>query len=436
MITPYPYQIEGANFIACRERSALWDEPGLGKSMQALLAAKANKVRDAVIVCPASVRLVWRKECSQLDIDSRIVLNKKHLGSGINILSYEGAIKCYDDLMRMKKDLVVYDEAHYLKTPNTKRTTVLLGTKCDMKDSIGHNATFSWGLTGTPMPNNPSELWSFLHAFFPDALEKPNGTVLTYWEFMYRYCSVVRRTIHVKTKRGAVEREIEKIVGSKNMSDLRDRIRGRILRRKKKDVLKDLPPIRYQTLPLEGKLKNLDEKDCEVIKKCLDKPNPIEHLKSIDAHFSTVRKIIGMSKVDAVKQWVKESPYDKIVLFAHHKTVIDGLRDIKDCVHIDGSCTQRQREQAVEAFQHGNARVFIGQIQAAGTGLTLTAANVLVFVECSWVPAENKQAADRIHRIGQKDSCLVYIASITGSIDERIMEAIKIKLKSYKELGL
>lgn len=274
------------------------------------------------------------------------------------------------------------------------------------------------------MPNNPAELYSIIKCLFPEIITKSNGFILQYWEFINKYCTTKNNGFGIQ------------ITGGKNLDKLRDFLRGKALRRKKDSVLKDLPKLVCKMLPLECKLDNIPKEEQEIVEKCLNKDNPLQHLKEIGTHIASLRKISGLAKVDAIINWVKESPYKKIVLFAHHKSVIKGLKQIPKSVVIEGSSTESQREKAVERFQYGDARVFIGQIEAAGTGLTLTKANVLVLVECDYTPANNKQAADRIHRIGQEESCLVYFASIPNSIDQRINEIIRKKLETYKQLGL
>jgi SWI/SNF-related matrix-associated actin-dependent regulator 1 of chromatin subfamily A len=172
------------------------------------------------------------------------------------------------------------------------------------------------------------------------------------------------------------------------------------------------------------------------VQDCLDAEEPLEQLKKIGTHVASLRRLTGMAKVKSVIKWIEEADHEKIVVFAHHKSVIDELRQMDDTVYIDGSCSQNERERAVEAFQNGKAKRLVGQIQAAGTGLTLSAASTLIFVEYSWVPAENRQAADRIHRIGQENNCLVYFATVPDSIDEDIMKVVKRKLETYREMGL
>jgi SWI/SNF-related matrix-associated actin-dependent regulator 1 of chromatin subfamily A len=263
-----------------------------------------------------------------------------------------------------------------------------------------------------------------IRAKFPDAILNRNERPMSYWDFVNRYCKTFDNGFGIQ------------ITGGKNLTKLRDQLRGRVKRRKKVDVAKDLPEIQYEILPVEGDLKSLSENELAEVKQCLGKKDPLEELKKIGTHIASLRRLNGKAKVKSIIKWIEEANHEKIVLFAHHKAVIDELRKMEDTVYIDGSCSQKQREDAVRKFQDGSAKRLVGQIQAAGTGLTLTAANTLVFVEYSWVPAENRQAADRIHRIGQGNNCVVYFATVPNSVDEDIMNVVKRKLETYKEMGL
>ncbi len=421
----YPHQVTGINFLANRQTACLWDEPGLGKTFQSLSALKQVGVKNGIIICPASVRMVWKEECEKLNIDSHPVTKKQHLGSGLNIISYQGATTLKEDIMKLRYDSLVTDEDHFTKNPKSKRTQAIYGKRCDNVDSISQVCELQWGLTGTPMPNYANELWSTLHAKFPDALEKPNGKTMTYWDFTTRYCKTINNGFGTE------------IVESKNLADLRDRLRGRILRRKAEG---NLPSLNYFTLPVEGDnryLKMIGEEHEDLMKIALTKDDPLEYLRKSGVAYATLRKITGLAKIKPVIQWVKESSDEKIAIYAHHKDVINEFKKLDDSVYIDGSCTSQQREHAVNEFQNGKARIFIGQNQAAGTGLTLTKSNVMLLVEPDGVPANNYQIVKRIHRISQNKSCRIYLPSIEGSyVDKNIMRLNQQKLKGYKELGL
>jgi len=435
----FPHQVTGIDFLANRQNACLWDEPGLGKTFQSLSAAKKVGAKNGIIICPASVRMVWKEECEKLNIDSHPVTKKEHLGSGLNVISYNGATTLKDDIIRHKYDSLILDEGHYLKGYNSRRVKVddkwrsfppkrvesVFGPNFNKIGGISGKCDIIWSLTGTPMPNYADELWSTLYTLFPDALEKNNGKLMTYWDFVNRYC---------KTENNGFA---DQIVGNKNMSDLRDRLRGRILRRKAEG---NLPSLNYFTLPIEGDnryLKMLGGEHEDLMKKALATSDPLDFLKKNGVAYATLRKITGMAKIKAVMQWVKESSDEKIVIYAHHKDVMNEFKKLDNSVFIDGSCTPQQREDAVNDFQNGKARIFIGQNQAAGTGLTLTKSSVMLLVEPDGVPANNYQIVKRINRIGQTKSCRIYLPSIEGSyIDKNIMRLNQQKLKGYKELGL
>src|SRR5690606_25794245 len=139
---------EGVNFLKNRKFAMLWDEPGLGKSAQAITAWDQPDINNVLVICPASVVSVWVREISQWG-------HAQNTGIISWTTSYEKAIRDRELIKKFNPSLVVIDEAHYLKSKTAKRTKVILG-------EIVKNAERAWFLTGTPMPNNPSELWPIL----------------------------------------------------------------------------------------------------------------------------------------------------------------------------------------------------------------------------------------------------------------------------------
>lgn len=422
MTTLFQYQADGAQWLAKVGRGLLADEPGLGKTAQAIFAAKLLNAPYVLVICPASVVENWKREIQMWWPELR----------GWNVISYDRAMRDHGkvDWAGSGGGVLILDEAHYLKTRDTKRTQAVFGKKCDGVGGLVEKAKHVFLLTGTPMPNAPNELWPMLRAVMPDAIKGlKTGKPVAYWPFAMRYCKMERNYLGHDT-----------IVGGKNLPELRERMKPFVLRRKKADVLKDLPPIRFDVLPLTGKIdmKGL-EAEYEMIAKALE-DGGIEALKAIAPHVATLRRLTGAAKVAPVVEWVRDQldgGMEKIVLFAQHKEVITNLAlpllKTSYVAVVDGSTTDRQAQ--VDRFQNDpKCRIFIGQIQAAGTGITLTAASDLVFVESDWVPANNEQAAFRIHRIGQKNACTVRFATIAGSIDEQIQRACARKLEDIRAL--
>lgn len=414
----FAYQRQGVEFLKANKHAMLFDEPGLGKSAQACVAWKELGLKKVLIICPASVRSVWKNEIIQW---AQTLSKWDANGSRCTILSYEGAVKyannspiCLGDF-----DLVVVDEAHYLKSKKAKRTKVILG-------DIVPNCERAWFLTGTPVPNNPSEIWPLLYHVFPDLIVGPNGRAMDYWAFVRKYCTVKNNGFG------------EVITGGKNLSDLADRWKTKVLRRKAEKVTSE--KMRFFKLPVEGDLSAISTEDREAVQEALNHPtDPMGALRRSDVAAVTVRRLTGMAKVDATIKWCRDNleNYKKIVIFAHHRDVIAKLEaGLPGSVSLHGGTSPADKERAINNFQNGDAPYFIGQLQAAGVGITLTAAHVIVMLEMSWVPTDNEQVVKRIDRIGQTKRCIAYFPIIPDSIDEQIMDAVLRKKKVQKGLGL
>lgn len=351
------------------------------------------------------------------------------MGADVTIASYDFAARRPEELAGAY-DVLILDESHYLKNHKSKRTKAVFGPKCDKVGGIAENADRVICLSGTPAPNDPSELYPCARALAPDLLDKRQHS---YWGFVNKYCRTRDTGFGLQ------------ITGGKNMGDLRERLEPFILRRKKSDVLPDLPPLRLETLFLDGVLsRELSVLSAEIsgqIEQAIAERG-IEGLQAIAPHVAKLRRLTGILKVAGVVETVKnEVPHDgKIVLFAYHTGVIEQLEaELIEAgfgvVVVDGACPAGFRSSRVERFQSDpGIQVFIGQLTAAGTGLTLTAASECVIVESSWVPAENEQAAMRIHRIGQRNACRVRFATLADSLDEKINRAVMRKAADIAQL--
>lgn len=409
----FPYQVVGANFLASVKRGLLADEMGLGKSAQAIAACDELQAESVLVVCPASLRENWKREF------------KRFSARGIKpiVVSYNSAnALCTEPPPGDYWDALILDEAHYLKNPKAKRTKFVFGEKCDGAGGLVSRAKHVFCLTGTPTPNNPSELWPMLRAVMPEAIMRPTKMTkpkpMAYWPFVEKFCVTQDTGFGIKIVRG------------KNLAELKERISPFILRRKKDEVLKDLPPIRFDTLALEGKLPKEAIEEAQKLHDMLDfSTDVIADLKSIAPHVAKLRRLTGMAKVSAALEWIDDflnGSDAKLVCFAHHRSVGDAIHvAFPGSAIVDGSMDTDARQAHVDRFQHDpQVRLFIGQIQAAGTGLTLTAASDVLFVESSWTPSDNQQAAMRVHRIGQRNACLIRFAMLAGSIDEDIQRAV------------
>lgn len=406
----YPYQVEGARFLASAtsKGALLADEPGLGKTRQAISAALAYIERHPangtiVVVCPASAVGVWNREIADCAAGEFVAWF---------VVSYNKA-----KTVRGAFAVLIIDEAHYAKTRDAVRTQALFGVKCDGVGGLVERVDKVILLTGTPTPNNPSEIWPLARACFPKAIAIAER-ILPYHAFVQRYCTTEQNYLgHVK------------ITGGKNLAELRAKLAPYVLRRRKEDVLPDLPAVRFSVLPVEGKLVSPGG-EAELIRDALARKGAAG-LREIAPHVASLRRVTGLAKVDGVCDWVEDwfaSGGGKLVLFAHHRDVIAAL--CARLVHygpvlVDGSTPPALRASRAEQFQnHAERRVFIGQNEAAGVAITLTASSTLLSLEPAWTPGVNDQIWQRIHRIGQANACDVRYPTIAGSIDEQVTRAL------------
>lgn len=440
----FPYQTAGAGWLASQRHALLADEMGLGKSAQAITAADIVGAKRILVLCPAVARINWLREFerfSQVPRPFKIVTS-----TADKVSESESGICSYDlaDPSRLPGnwDVLILDEAHFLKSPDAKRTKVVFG-----KNGIVRNATRVWALSGTPAPNHPAELWPLLYTF--------GKTPLSLDSFTQKFCVGYRGP-----------RNEFRVTGSRseNMGELRGILAQVMLRRRKDDVMKELPPIRYSHVPVEpgpvdletehGFIKYVFPIDRrEELKQKLVAENRlleevtstlgfrsfdmVDSLRVLANSVSTLRRYVGMQKVKATAELLSEElesgAYQKVVIFAIHQGVIEGLRVALQKFHpvtLYGKTDPATRQRNVDKFMNApHCRVFIGNILAAGTAITLTSAHEVVFVEQDWVPGNNAQAAMRCHRIGQTHPVRVRVIYIDGTIDEKISRILKCKTR-------
>lgn len=274
-------------------------------------------------------------------------------------------------------------------------------------------------LSGTPMPNDPTELWPPVKYLWPEIAEQHECSSKRQW--MHEFCRV--RITPYGWKPYAV----------KNGAALRKSLDKIMLRRTLDDVALELPPLRVdlQRLPKSQAAENALAE--------------YEEWEETD-YTSTIRRLLGSLKAPIiVRQLVEElsnGAYEKLVVFYHHKdvgyTVDKAFEDAGFSVAgFGGDASSTEREEQIQRFQaNDDVRVFVGQQTAAGIGVNLTAANEVVLLEPAWTPSDNEQALKRIHRIGQDKPCRVRIFALSGTIDEAIMGTIRNKVKMQKEVGL
>lgn len=429
------YQIEGSNFLAANKTALLADQPGVGKTAQFIEACRLVAAEKILIICPAVARVNWRREFFEwTGWEFTVCETLKDTPTAKCIVSYDYATENYEFLMLFKWDVVGCDESHFIKEPEAKRTRAIYG-----KTGIIRNTDRFWNLSGTPAPNHAGELWAMLLTF--------GATKDSYAVFVQRFCDT-KPTFY-----GG--RRYNKIIGTKKAAipALRKLLSKVMLRRLKKDVLKDLPPIYFEQLSVTGTpLAEIIEIDMQKVadeaaglKQLFDSEDPwvmAAVLESLGDSVSTLRRYVGLQKVAAVAEIVDMEltvgAYDKIIIFAIHTEVISNLKkllNVHNPVVVNGKVSPKNRQHAIDSFQSdANCKVFIGNIIAAGTAINLTSAHEVLFAEESWVPGENTQGGDRAHRRGQRLPVRVRMASLADSIDEKVTGVLKRKAQQLSEI--
>jgi len=415
-----PYQEVGRDWLLSRLRAGLADEAGIGKTVQAC-AALERTAKTAVVVCPASVVPVWESHLREWAPSVRT-----------KVMSYDRARR---RALTETVDVLILDEAHYLKNPASRRTRAIYGPGCSGAGMM-RRAERVWLLTATPAPNHPGEYWPHFRALLP-----PYSVPTKYHDFLTRYCHV-RSTPYGLAPVG---------IRAQHAQELMRLINSLFLRRRLEDVALDLPnwswePLRL-AIPDVGDLRKLAAENgraaelLRVLESVESVDDVLPALEQAAPALSTLRRMTGVLKAPAVVEWAHNYLLTgrKLVVYAVHHDVLNTLHSqlaAYSPVQVIGSSSAAQRRAAVDAFQTDpNCRVFLGQVQAAGTGITLTAASTVLFAELPWTPGDVWQAAKRVHRIGQQHPVQVVLASVADSIDdavarvllrkERMMEALQ-----------
>lgn len=442
-----PFQRAGIAYAANRPGTLIADEMGLGKTIQALGLANAIEAKSILIVVPASLRLNWAREAkkwlvSDLSVEP-VLTGKERCQADVVIVNFErvkGAI--FKTLMDRTWDLLIVDEAHYVKNSGAQRTKHVMGTWNKTRgkiDGLADRAKRQVYLTGTPILNRPKELHTILAKLDP----RNFGNFMRYAK---RYCGAYYNGYGWDFN------------GASNLEELQARLRsGIMVRRLKADVLKELPPKTRQLVTLapngmstlvKQEQEWIDQQefsfddlqaDVELADAAGDDQAYADAVAKLDMlikvsfeEMSAHRKQLATEKIPAVLAHCDDvlENVNKIVLFAHHHDVIDALAEHYGpaAVVLDGRTKVEDRQAAIDRFQKDpECRVFIGSIKAAGVGITLTAASHVIFAELSWVPADLTQAEDRCHRIGQNDNVTVQHLVVDGSLDAKLAGVLVMK---------
>jgi SWI/SNF-related matrix-associated actin-dependent regulator of chromatin subfamily A-like protein 1 len=416
-----PFQRAGVEYAINAKRCFIADEMGLGKTVQALASIHKLNAYPAVIVCPASLKINWQREALKwLPKGKKVEVLRGRKG---NVPKADIVIVNYDILEYWAPLLngfesVVFDESHYCKNPKAKRTKAAIALADKIEEPI-------FCLTGTPVLNNPSELTAQLRIL--GRLKEFGGAM----KFRDAYAS------------------------TKHLPELNRRLRASMyVRRRKVDVLTELPPKRWSDVVVEPSadhMKKYREAEEDLISFLAGQAKKSAEAQGATTHEAREAALIATMKAQAAEQLVavntlkrlaSEAKYSlavewmdnfltsesKLIVFTWHKDLANRITEHYGAVKLTGDSSMEERTKAVDSFQNDpEVKVFVSTLKAGGVGITLTAASDVLFLEQGWTPADMDQAADRAHRIGQQDSVTAWTLIAQDTIDEDIKELIAYK---------
>lgn len=417
---PYTYQRVGIRAVDhFKGRILIADAMGTGKSFQALGWVANNDLRPVVIVCPANAKAVWEHEAiTHFRIKVGIIEGRKSntapmvVPYRILVINYDILTDWLSFLQSINPQILILDEVHYIKSMRTKRSKAARALARQVPNVLA--------LSGTPLTNRPAELFPILNMLRPDIWPK-------FMTFAYRYCQPKRTPWGWQFN------------GATRLPELHERLKTYcMIRRLKKDVLKDLPEKIRTMVPL----KITDRKEYTratnhflawvATTRSHEKASRAAKAESL-VKMGYLKRLAARLKMKAGVRWIEdflEETDEKLVVFAEHRAIIETIQSKFQniSVVVDGRVPHRKRALAIKQFQENKkTRLFIGNIQAAGVAITLVAASTVVFLELPFVPALVSQAEDRCHRIGQTNKVNIYYLVAEDTIEEHLCKIIESK---------
>jgi SWI/SNF-related matrix-associated actin-dependent regulator 1 of chromatin subfamily A len=414
---PLAHQKEAVEKLAGSRRFILADDMGLGKTTATIIAALETGAKKILIICPASLKINWQREIENYSDRTVYIAEGKKFSteSDFVIVNYD-ILKNFHDMKDKGKsllnqsnfELVILDEAHMISNPQAQRTKIINHYVKDIKRV--------WLLTGTPMTSRPMNYYNLLNI-----IESP--VAQNWMAYAIRYCQGYQFM--------AGKRKVWNVTGASNLEELRDRTSKQILRRLKEDVL-DLPDKIISPVYLRLKSKEYEELMGEYYDWFDNKKDESSSLTVQFSKLMKVRKVIANEKTKQTIEFAENiiEQGKKVIIFTNFTDTLQTIYNHfgKQAVYLDGSCSKPHRQNAVDEFQENDKiKVFVGNLKAAGVGLTLTAAEVVIMNDLSFVPAEHAQAEDRAYRYGQKSNVLVYYPLYENTIEGAVYDILNRK---------
>ena len=418
---PLSHQIEAIEKLVGNDKYILADDMGLGKTTTTVIASLESGFNKCLIICPASLKINWEREIrNYTDRSVSIIEGKIWESADFVIINYD-ILKNFHDpkdpknsiIMKEKFDMIIVDEAHYIQNAQAARTKIVN----DISNKLGK----IWLLTGTPMTSRPMNYYNLLHL-----VDSP--VALNWMGYVRRYCNGYQFTVGKK--------RIWNVQGASNLEELRDRTKPHVLRRLKEDIL-DLPD--KIVTPIYLKLKSRDyEYLMGEYYAWYDQSK--QESNSLTVQFSKlmkVRQVIAEEKIKNTCELAENiiEQGKKVIIFTNFTDTLNQIKEHfgKSAVKLDGSMSKHERQFAVDQFQENEKiTVFVGNLKAAGVGITLTSGEAVIMNDLSFVPSDHSQAEDRAFRYGQKNNVLVYYPIFENTVESVIYDILQSKKSVFE----
>lgn len=435
-----PFQRAGVYYIEMkRGRVLVADDMGLGKTIQALAWLQMHpELRPVIVICPASVKINWQREAQKwlADIPENrtaiVYSNAPFPSAPITLINYDIATKFATELRTLRAKVLVLDECQYLKgDPGTakragvQRVRTIFGYGMGRKHvpGLAGGIPHILALSGTPIENRPIELWNTVHALYPKKFDN-------YILFAKQYAGATRGPF------GWI------VSGASNLAELQMVLRETcMVRRRKQEVLLELPDKRRVTMPMELTNRTEYTKAYNDLRQWLRDTgySAVEITRKMRAEVLTrievLKQIAVRGKLEAMLKWIDDQleTDEKLIIFAVHRAVVQAVATRYNAPTIMGKDSIEARQKAVDAFQNDpKCRVIVCNLRAGGIGINLTAASNAVFLELGWTPAAHDQAEDRANRMGQKNAVTAWYLLAQNTIEEEIARLIDSKRQTIQ----
>lgn len=414
---PLDHQKVAIEELLKNKKYILADDMGLGKTTSTIIAALETGAKKILIICPATLKINWQREFQLYSDKTSYVCDGKNFSENhdILIMNYD-IIKNFHDTKDKEKslifksnfDLVIIDEAHYVQNVQAQRTKLI--------NDLVKNVERLWLLTGTPMTSRPINYFNLL-----SLVDSP--VAKNWMAYVVRYCSGYQFKVG--------NRKVWNVMGASHLEELRDRTSSTVLRRLKEDVL-DLPDKIITPVYLRLRSKKYEEVMGDYYNWYEKNPEESKNLSIQFTKLTEVRQVIAEEKtqhtIEIAENIIEQGK--KVIIFCNFTKSLETIVEHfgKAAVRLDGQMSKIQRQDSVDRFQEDEkVKVFVGNIKAAGVGITLTSGEAVIMNDLSFLPSDHSQAEDRAYRYGQKNNVLVYYPIFENTIEGIIYDILNAK---------